>query len=245
MHEEHAEVPSPPPDAVLWRYVDFTKFVSLLEKRSLFFARSDQLGDPFEGSLSSVNWRLHPELYGEHNETIERQLTDFYRDQRYCVYISCWHLADHESAAMWRLYSREHDGIAIRTECRHLQASFQCEEAIFVGMVNYVDYETTFIPENNVLLPYFHKRREFHHEQEVRAISNQLFNQDGSRSLGARAQSLGEYYAVELSTLVQEIVVAPYAPDWFIELVSSVAERYGLGNRVRRSSLSTTPTWSR
>ena len=245
MHEEHPRIISPPSDAVLWRYLDFTKFVSVLEKRSLFFSRSDQLGDPFEGSLSPENWRLHPELYGEHNELLEPQLTNLYRNLKHLVYISCWHLAGHESAAMWRLYSRESDGIAIRTECRHLRASLLCEETIYVGSVSYVDYESTFIPENPVFLPYFYKRQEFRHEQEVRAICHKLFNADGGVGLGARPRSVGEYYEVDLSALVQEIVVAPLAPDWFIELVSSVANRYGLGDRVRRSSLSTNPTWSR
>ena len=45
----------PPADTILWRYMDFTKFVSLLEKRSLFFARADKLGDPFEGATPINN----------------------------------------------------------------------------------------------------------------------------------------------------------------------------------------------
>ena len=36
----------PPADAILWRYMDFTKFVALLEMKSLFFARADKLNDP-------------------------------------------------------------------------------------------------------------------------------------------------------------------------------------------------------
>jgi hypothetical protein len=42
-----------PPDghAQLWRYMDFIKFVSLLDTAELNFSRSDMLGDPFEGSL--------------------------------------------------------------------------------------------------------------------------------------------------------------------------------------------------
>ena len=35
--------------------MDFTKFVSLLDKRALFFAGADTLGDPFEGSVSPIN----------------------------------------------------------------------------------------------------------------------------------------------------------------------------------------------
>ena len=53
MYKEHEAFAPPPPDAVLWRYMDFTKFVSLLEKQALFFARADKLeDDPFEGYLA-------------------------------------------------------------------------------------------------------------------------------------------------------------------------------------------------
>jgi hypothetical protein len=38
-------------DLVIWRYMDFTKFVALLEARSLFFVRVAHLDDPFEGSF--------------------------------------------------------------------------------------------------------------------------------------------------------------------------------------------------
>ena len=51
MYKESPYCDPLPDDAVLWRYMDFTKFVSLLEKSSLFFARADKLEDPFEGYL--------------------------------------------------------------------------------------------------------------------------------------------------------------------------------------------------
>jgi hypothetical protein len=38
-------------DAVIWRYVDFAKLVSLLESQSLHLARADVFDDPFEGSV--------------------------------------------------------------------------------------------------------------------------------------------------------------------------------------------------
>lgn len=40
----------PIPEAALWRYMDFTKFVALLKDNALYFARADHLGDPFEGA---------------------------------------------------------------------------------------------------------------------------------------------------------------------------------------------------
>src|SRR6266478_4615364 len=38
------------PNTVLWRYMDFAKFVALLEQRAVYFCRADLLGDRFEGA---------------------------------------------------------------------------------------------------------------------------------------------------------------------------------------------------
>lgn len=51
----HEFLHTPPKDAILWRYMDFVKFISLLETNTLFFARADKLGDPFEGSFPKKN----------------------------------------------------------------------------------------------------------------------------------------------------------------------------------------------
>ena len=61
MYEPHPNLYPPPDGAVLWRYMDFTKFVSLLERKALFFCRPDRLGDLFEGSLSPVTPPVVPQ----------------------------------------------------------------------------------------------------------------------------------------------------------------------------------------
>jgi hypothetical protein len=37
-------------DISIWRYMDLGKYLSMLDRRSLFLARATLLGDPFEGS---------------------------------------------------------------------------------------------------------------------------------------------------------------------------------------------------
>ncbi len=36
----------------IWRYLDFAKFISILDRKALFFVRADRLSDKFEGSYS-------------------------------------------------------------------------------------------------------------------------------------------------------------------------------------------------
>ena len=63
MYKEDFRLAVPKADAVLWRYMSFTKFVSLLTKNAVFFSGADKLGDPFEGSLSPINIASRPEMY--------------------------------------------------------------------------------------------------------------------------------------------------------------------------------------
>ena len=221
MYEEHPNFEPPKNDAVLWRYMDFTKFVSLLETQSLFSARADKLGDPFEGAYSKVNATLRPMLYeGKIPEFGLQQIAAVEKEARRFTTINCWHEANHESAAMWRLYSRERDGIAIKTDFKSLNQSFTCSDKIFIGKVNYVDYDTAFIPEGSLFFAYLHKRQSFEHEKEVRAITLNMPTRDGKIDLSQEVYAIGAYYAVDLSLLVQEVIVALYADDWFIKLGS-------------------------
>ena len=244
MYKEHPDLNLPPSDAVLWRYLDFTKFVSLLDKTALFFARADKLGDPFEGAFSKVNVALRPLIYKDKiPEHMLKNVFHLNRESRRFTLVSCWNWSGYESAAMWKLYSREHDGIAIRTDFKSFKESFTCSEDIFIGRVAYVDYETNFIDERNLLAPYLSKRKSFEHENEVRALNIAFPTHNGKIDLSQDVYDVGTYYEVDLSLLIKEVIVAPYAEDWLVELVQSVAARYTLKAPISRSSLADAPTW--
>ena len=91
----------PPGHAVLWRYMDFTRFLSMLDKGALFFARVDKLGDPFEGALPRANIEvMWPKWYGEGQigwAATRRMFTHFHRENRKFVVVNCWHEGDHET----------------------------------------------------------------------------------------------------------------------------------------------------
>src|SRR4051794_14549490 len=86
---------------VIWRYFDFPKFLSMLQRKALFFCRSDLLGDPLEGSLTAAmvaDWkRVMPAEGNSFRAGMNRDLAK-------TGYMNCWHLGAHESMAMWRGY---------------------------------------------------------------------------------------------------------------------------------------------
>lgn len=244
MYEEHPDFTPPPKQALLWRYLSFTKFVSLLDKSALYFASADRLADPFEGSYSELNVAMRPILYRDPEiaQKIGAAMQTL-KEYRRFFFINCWHENKYESEAMWRLYSGEREGIAIRTTFDLLRESLQGEIPVQIGRVNYVDYATTPIPEGNVLSAYLHKRKSFEHEAEVRAISMRMPERQISRDELQRPADSGLYIPVDLARLLEEVVVAPYADEWFVQLVTSVAARYDCEAPIRRSSLAESPVW--
>jgi len=51
-YRQHAQISTPDINTKIWRYMDFTKFLSLLEKNAAFFCRADIIGDKFEGAIT-------------------------------------------------------------------------------------------------------------------------------------------------------------------------------------------------
>ena len=248
MYKESPYCDPLPDDAVLWRYMDFTKFVSLLEKSSLFFARADKLEDPFEGYLPNISREKAQRFFEGYPDCLQTMLKSIKERSRFML-INCWHESDHESAAMWKLYAKDDNGISIKTDFDSLAKSFTSSQDIFIGRISYIDYETDSLPHSSVLNVFLCKRKSFEHEHEVRAIvqiplpGDQNDGKEGAMDLSQDICDVGNSYKVDLSLLIQEVTVSPYAPDWLLELIQSVAARYNLKALVVRSSLADEPTW--
>jgi hypothetical protein len=215
----------PDPAARIWRYIDFAKLVDFFDQRALFFARADQMFDPWEGSaspfietaqLKEITARL--KLGGR--SPSRDDLRSHWQGLRSRMFLSCWHLAEQESAAMWGLYAgREGRGVALQTTFKRLEQALPSEwkMSIHAGKVRYIDYQRESFPGGNAFTRYLHKRRSFEHEQELRAIfaTNQPSPEPGFN------------VPVDFSTLVENIYISPIAPTWFADLVERTTRHYG------------------
>jgi hypothetical protein len=236
VYEKHrAFQPPQDEDTKVWRYTDFTKFVSLLDRRSLFFSRADQLGDPFEGSYPKLNVKRRREAYCGTNLGTQ-DWSDLLQSMRGDTLVNCWCMGEHESDAMWKLYTRNEEGVTIQSTFRLLCEAFaETKQEVYAGTVAYVDYESDFIPEDNAFYPYLCKRKNFEHEKELRVIYQDLMSPD--------VVQYGLYIPVSISTLIERVHVAPFATDWFTDLVSSVARKYSADLEVVKSSLDAEPMY--
>lgn len=262
------------PDIKLWRYMDFAKHVSLLDKGALWFSRADKLsegfedkiGDTFEGTLSHRNVAEMREYFGDLKEEdgqprwtsgqievwIAMNIVSR-RQPREWTYVNSWHMNERESAAMWKLYARTNEAVAIQSTYARLRACLPSEvkvgqpadelpedwtwreSLVFLGEVQYIDYASEPIPFGSALYPFVYKRKSFEHEREVRAVIQ------AQAPKGARNLELGHPVPVTLGNLIDSVYVAPTAPTWFLSVVEAVTRKYGLAHKVVRSSLDEAP----
>ena len=139
---------------------------------------------------------------------------------------------NYESVAMWELYLKSGEGVAIQSTVGRMINSFKkSAEEVYIGQVKYVYFEKKEIPWNNVFYLALHKRKSFEHERELRALVMCADNLPG------------KLIAVDLTVLIQNIFVAPNCPIWIHDLVKKMVNRYGLAKRVLHSGLEQNPMY--
>lgn len=253
MYEEHPTFIQPEnEDVKVWRYMDFTKLISLIDSRRIFFTRADKFKDPFEGSYPKMNVLARdvlPEgitvnMTEEQVENLRRVLRESGETNknwpRYTA-INCWHMNEYESAAMWDLYLKSNEGVAIQSTYSKLKKSLTDDEKIYLGVVKYLDYDTEYINPGNVLSPFVHKRKSFEHEREVRAVSIRWPTGENGVDFTSETMDVGVQIKADLEVLIEKIYVAPNAPIWFANLVQSAVNRYGYKFEVIHSKLNESP----
>lgn len=251
------------PDAPIWRYMSFAKLVDLLSTGELHLTRVDLLGDEFEASLPARAVELertHFEERGKEFAKFSPLLSDFRRWIRSWVFVSCWHMNDFESDAMWKIYGLGEEGVAVRSTYSRLERVLAVHPEYNLGEVQYLDYESDAFPTGNPLFQFMCKRAAFQHEQEIRVIHDRLkrafdVKEEWGRSHGVKADTPVDYrefgpcpdpgvrIAVSIPDLIQGIVVSPSSKRWFRDLVESVVRKFGYDFPVGISGMRGEPTF--
>ena len=250
----------PDPSVLVWRYMDFAKYVAMLEGACLHFSRLDLLGDPYEGSLSRaefVKWQVTAQK-GEADETLRERWKGKYFDVllhgaragRKQNYVSCWHMNVGESEAMWRLYSQSGYAIAVQSTYEVLGQALpsQYEPAThrgpFLGVVNYVNHHEDVHPEGNLFHAVMQQRLSFAHEHECRAVVWCCGDRNDGEQVPLETLE-GNPPAIRIpvnfADFAERVVVSPSAPNWFADLVGGVTQRYGYATSVVKSTLTASP----
>ena len=239
----------------VWRYMDFAKFIALLRQKGLYFTRAKNFFDPFEGAIglaeNQEKWDNHflkffreavstapsgyPKIEKPEQE-LDREARRLLEEMKVCsprvrdALVSCWHENDDESEALWQLYCPSlGPGLAIKTTVGGLwDATSEAGHAI-VGRVKYMNFQESYASIQNERI--FCKRRSLSHEREVRVvITNDRKNPTDGLELPC-----------DLEKLIHEIVISPFAPPWFLGVLTDTVEKFGFSFKIRPSSINEEP----
>lgn len=246
-------------DAIL-RYMDFEKFKLFLQN-GLRLPRADVFvkDDHFEGEYTEQVYAI-AKLVFTGKEGKKKYLSETLKDEvnriRKHAFVSSWTMGDSESVAMWRLYGRNDNSVAvkttvgrIKTEMEHAFWARENEQTILAKMmrkqivkIEYIDHrihgatkDFLGINEGKIL---HYKNIGYRHEEEIRILFD-----SSEQGRGGIAEKIGEACLIPIrpQEFIQEVLVSPFACECFYDSVKDETGKYCPAVRVGWSALKFVP----
>lgn len=241
-------------DKTLWRYMDFSKFVAMMQQGGIYFTRASNFDDPFEAAAGvasrEAEWNEHYSKFlrgavtnpppgnsssGMTESEIDKEVLRLLEEIKSAyasardLLVCSWHLNSIESEALWRIYcSPGAPGVAVQTNVTRLWNSLENEVGANVGKVQYIDFKNGFASGDHRI---FCKRSSLAHENEVRSV---LPNDRASPIAGRLVRC-------DLNDLINGVIISPYAPTWFQKVVETTVTKFGYEFSVRASEIVEAP----
>ncbi|QEM07197.1 hypothetical protein DIU31_028235 [Mucilaginibacter rubeus] len=226
MYKENKQLQNPPDDTILFRYMDFISFYSLLRNQNLFFKLIDCYTDKLEGLLveetieSKVRWLQKIDPYMSLTEATQRanEEAEHIKDYRQWTLSSSWNMDNNESYAMWKIYLRgSGEGVAIKTTVGKLKAQLASNTKFeFTG--GSVTYEAL----SHFNVGQFHvsanKRPPYAYEKEYRVLAINQYDKLTKEPLF----EIGAAVDMNMEQLIDQVYISPFATGWFESMIKQL-----------------------
>ena len=225
----------PPKDenAKIWRYMNLSKFISILETKALFFSSIEKLTeiDSHEGSITvkdKEKWdsltSYLKEIHPPYEDPAKKRLESLNRNKS-LVFANCWCMSDCDSDLMWHRYTANGWGLAIQSTVKRLKESLSAEYKPLISEVEYSDKYSGI--DDHFIRPFLRKRPQFKDEHEIRAFISILpLNEPILAELGLKWEKPvgGKSVPVDLDRLIEKIYVLPKSKNNFIAEGKSILD---------------------
>jgi hypothetical protein len=189
---------------------------------------------------------------------VEEQHWIMMQSGRRDFYVNCWHAADHESVAMWKIYGAPGAGIAIISNGGRLETALASNsDHLYLGAVRYEEPDVIEFGSTNGFDPVLIKGTSYRYEQEIRLvywdtadIHNALANFDWNDATmrfdnlveDQRPLTPGRSFACDLNVLIDRVIVSPFAPSWYLPMIIHLRDQLNFTFDVTSSKLLIAPT---
>jgi hypothetical protein len=250
-------------DSIL-RYMNYQQFKELFHTGlKLTKASKYAQDDPFEGEFIDLVYQIAQdckisiERNGRKTYQID-SLKEEGRKVREKSYVSCWTLSKRENVALWKIYGKDKNSIALKSTIFLLKQEFDAflqaskgNDAVLkklskhqIVKVKYIDHRTKELEvferfckmHPSEILHY--KNIAYEYEAEVRVIFDGVGLNDTEPTMISETYTIG----INPQVFATEIVVSPFADDWFYDLVQHEMEEFDMAALVQWSSLKFKPS---
>jgi hypothetical protein len=225
IEKKNTELPN---ETTIWRYMDFMKFVDMLDSAALYFTNAAEFEDVYDCSVIP--------FWENDGLKIDQRCLKKIELIKQSTFVNCWRIDKDVSDISWRSYLKSDTGVAIKSSIKDLTESFFTPESQnFDVRISKVCYGHENVKRRNTEKEVFNvtdaqivkaKKKCFAHENEVRAFMT--FNEEKKEK--------GILVKVDLNRLINAVYVSSRSPDWIYSLVKRVSEKYGLKSEVIPSS---------
>ncbi len=222
MYQEHRAFDFVHPNTIIWQYMPLSKFICLLRKKQLYFNRIDNFNDNTECTLTAIDKKIF---------RYSKEVEQYWERERKRHFISCWVESDYELALMWDTYGK--GGIAIKTTVGSLidSLAIDSDHIQYLARVNYIDEQLGSSQEagtalNALKIP-MSKRKYYEQEREIRLLYTRTETDDQT----------GISFPIDLELLIDEVIVYPCAPPYFLDVVNEELSSAKIGVNANHSSI--------
>ncbi|NTV45526.1 MAG: hypothetical protein HGB11_03155 [Chlorobiales bacterium] len=229
-------------DEIVSRYMDLSKFMSLLEDKGLFFCQVAKLEDEFEGTPEPLDVplfkRMHCGIYPP--EVVERKIQEYktvVNERREDTFVCCWYRGEAESEKMWREYGKCPESVCIHSTKSKLK---RYTNPTWAGNVIYDDrfFEGVLNIGARPLEPFFYKKEKYRDENEYRLLISYLGIDSERRSMHMTNRGLiMNDFQTDLNNWIDSVIISPFADPSFKPSIEKLMKTYGINKPVWNSEL--------
>lgn len=227
-------------DTPIWRYMDLGKFISLIQTNQLWFSHTSKFQDPYEGRYSrSVAEEIQREKWGIEEPSDDD--TEFFLEDDYDDYVSCWNMKEGQSVALWEMYVEGKDGVAVKSTVGELRESIVgLPETTFDHRIESgkVEYHITGDEPRGPYAPIYTKRDIFDFEEEYRIVVTSFESLENVELDGVRIKpKVGIGLEIDPGILIDKVYISPGAGEYLEDVIEGLRSDYGLDFSIEKSTV--------
>jgi hypothetical protein len=214
---------------VIWKYMPLDYFIYLLETQTLYLPRADNNPVYFEGQLIDEDTKKLADSYEKNNSKSPlKEAKDsiaYFEKLKSCTYIDSWHYNDNECFAMWKIFGKSNNAVALKSKVDKLREVYNSAVPDCSLSKVYYYKATETIDIFNRLLMFIRKPIFFDYEKEIRGIVQYPFefNKTYQKSVHISIENFNEF--------IDEIVVSPYSSEWLLKIIKNLLQSKKLNDK--------------